>query len=128
MKTLKLIGILCFVLIAIGAGVYLYSKFATGSTRVLRLNLGDEFIIMLSSNRTTGYQWQIDRPLDGNKIKQAGLAYVPQKTDLAGSGGTEEWKFKARGTGKSKISFKYVRPWEKNVPPADKKVFDVEIL
>lgn len=128
MKVLKLIIILCIVLAAISSGIYLYSKFTTGFTRVLRLNVGDEFIIMLSSNRTTGYQWQIDRPLDGNKIKQAGLIYTPDNTDLAGSGGKEEWKFKARGTGKSKISFKYVRPWEKNIPPADKKVFDVEIL
>ncbi|MCX5679293.1 MAG: protease inhibitor I42 family protein [Candidatus Omnitrophica bacterium] len=128
MKILKLIAILCIVLVVIGAGAYLYSKLAARSTGVLKLNVGDEFIILLSSNRTTGYQWQIDRPLDGNKIKQAGLVYVPQKTDLVGSGGKEEWKFKARGTGKSKISFKYVRPWEKSVPPADKKVFDVEIL
>lgn len=128
MKIRKLIITLCIVFIALGAGAYLYFKFAPGSTRVLRLNEGDEFIIMLSSNRTTGYQWQIDRPLDGNKIKQAGLMYIPDKTGLVGSGGKEEWKFKARGTGKSKISFKYVRPWEKGAKPADKKVFDVEIL
>ncbi len=128
MKISKLIAILCIVLVVIGAGAYLYPKFIAGRTGVLKLNVGDEFIIMLSSNRTTGYQWQIDRPLDGNKIKQSGLVYVPDKTGLVGSGGKEEWKFKARGTGKSKISFKYVRPWEKSVKPADKKIFDVEIL
>lgn len=128
MKIPKVIIRLLIVLAVVCAGIYLYSKLATRPTGVLKLNVGDEFIIMLTSNRTTGYQWQIDRPLDGNKIKQAGLVYVPDKTELVGSGGKEEWKFKARGTGKSKISFKYVRPWEKGIKPADKKVFDVEIL
>jgi len=127
MKKPKRIIILFIVLAAIGAGAFQYLKMAARPTRVLRLNVGDEFIITLNSNRTTGYEWQIDRPLDGNKIKQAGLVYVPQKTDLVGSGGKEEWKFKAKETGKSKISFKYVRPWEKGVKPADKKEFDVEI-
>ena len=127
MKTIKLIIILCVIFTAIGAGAYFYSKFAAVSTGVLRLNVGDEFIIMLSSNRTTGYQWQIDRPLDGNKIKQSGLVYVPDNTGLVGSGGKEEWKFKALKSGGSDISFKYIRPWEKGVEPVDKKVFKVEI-
>jgi len=128
MKIPKFIIVLLIVLAVICGGIYLYLKFAARPTGVIRLNLGDEFVIMLPSNRTTGYQWQIDRPLDGNKIKQMGLVYVPDKTGMVGSGGKEEWKFKARGPGKSKVSFKYVKPWEKNVPPADKKVFDVEIL
>ena len=128
MKTRKLIITLCLVFVVLGAGVYLYSKLAAGSTRVLKMNVGDEFIIMLTSNRTTGYEWQIDRPLEGNKIKQAGLIYTPDQTGLVGSGGKEEWRFKARGPGKSKIFFKYVRPWEKGIKPVDKKVFDVEIL
>ena len=127
MKIPRFIIILCIVLAVIGAGAYLYSKLAVRSTDVLRLNVGDEFIITLSSNRTTGYEWQIDRPLDGNKIKQAGLVYMPDKTGLVGSGGNEEWKFKAEKAGRSKISFKYIRPWEKGVKPADKKEFDVEI-
>lgn len=128
MKIPRPFVILCVILVSLGAAVYLYSKFAPRSTRVIALNLGDEFVIMLTSNRTTGYQWQIDRPLDGNKIKQEGLVYIPENTDLVGSGGKEEWRFKARGTGKSKIYFKYVRPWEKEAKPADKKVFDVEVL
>jgi len=128
MKLSKRAIILCIVLAVICAGLFLYTKFAPRPTAVLKLNVGDEFIIMLVSNKTTGYEWQIDRPIDGNKIVQAGLKYVPDDTGMVGSGGKEEWKFKARGTGKSKISFKYVRPWEKGTKSVDKKVFDVEIL
>lgn len=128
MKLSKRGIILCLVLAVICGGLFLYMKFAPRSTAVLKLNVGDEFIIMLASNKTTGYEWQIDRPVEGNKIIQAGLKYVPDNTGMVGSGGKEEWKFKARGPGKSKISFKYVRPWEKGVKPVDKKVFDVEIL
>jgi len=128
MKKSKTLVTAVLIITFLAAGIYIYSKFASRSTGIIRLNVGDEFIIMLPSNRTTGYEWQIDRPLDGNKIIQAGLVYVPKETDLVGSGGKEEWKFKARGTGRSKIYFKYAKPWEKNVPPADKKVFNVEIL
>ena len=124
MKALKLIFILLVVLVVIAAGIYLYPK---RTTAVLKLNTGDEFIIMLVSNRTTGYEWQIDRPIDGNKVEQKSLVYVPDKTGLAGSGGKEEWKFRALKVGRSQISFKYVRPREKGVKPAEKKVFDVDI-
>jgi inhibitor of cysteine peptidase len=127
MKIVKPVIILSVILAFIGGGMYLYSKLVPRSTAILKLNVGNEFIIMLPSNRTTGYEWQIDSPLDGNKIEQLKLVYVPDKTGLAGSGGKEEWRFKALTAGKSNISFKYVRPWERGVPPAEKKAFDVEI-
>jgi len=127
MKVLKIIIILCAFLAVVCGGIYLYPKLAPRATAVLKLNTGDEFIIMLASNRTTGYEWQIDRPIDGNKVEQKSLVYVPDQTGLVGSGGKEEWKFKALKAGRSQISFKYVRPWEKGVKPADKKVFDVDI-
>lgn len=127
MKIRKIIITLCVILAAIGTGLYLYSKFTARSTGVLKLAVDNEFIIMLPSNRTTGYEWQIDSPIDGNMIEQRGLKYVPDDTGLVGSGGKEEWKFKALKAGRSKVSFKYVRPWERGVEPADTKVFDVVI-
>ena len=127
MKLPKRTFIVCLVLAVICAGLFLYTKFAPRSTAILKLNVGDEFIIMLVSNKTTGYEWQIDRPIDGNKIIQAGLKYVQDNTGMVGSGGKEEWKFKALKAGRSQISFKYVRPWEKGVKSAEKRVFDVDI-
>jgi predicted secreted protein len=44
-----------------------------------------------------------------------------------GAGGKEVWTFKAAGEGSPTIHFKYVRPWEKDVPPADKKDFVIMI-
>lgn len=124
MKKSKL-TIVLIILALVGAGAYLYHTKGPAGAGILRLNVGNDFIIMLPSNRTTGYQWQIDRPLDGNMIKQKGFKYVPDDTGRVGSGGKEEWRFEAIGHGRSIVSFKYVRPWEKDVKPADTRVFTV---
>lgn len=44
-----------------------------------------------------------------------------------GAGGNEVWIFEAAGSGKTEIILKYVRPWEKNVPPAKTVTFKVNI-
>jgi inhibitor of cysteine peptidase len=126
-KKSKIIITSIVILSLICAGVYLHSRPSEKSIKGIRVNVGDDFIIMLKSNRTTGYEWQIDKPLDGNAIGQEGLKYVPSDTGLVGSGGIEEWKFIAKKSGRSKIFFKYVRPWEKGVPPVEKKVFEIDI-
>lgn len=119
--------IVMVVLALVIAGVYMYSVSAKGSSGTIKVNMGDEFIIMLKANRTTGYGWQIDRALDGNRLEQLGVKYVAEDKGVVGSGGVEEWRFKAIGTGKSRIYFKYVRPWEKTEPAAEKKTFNVEV-
>jgi len=88
---------------------------------------GKEFVITLKSNITTGYQWQLTKAVDKEYVILTGLKYVTKKPKLIGSGGKEEWTFKAVKPGKTTISFQYVRPWEKKVPPADEKRFLVKI-
>jgi inhibitor of cysteine peptidase len=127
MRATRIIPILLVTLVLVGGAIYAVYLMTAEPARVLRLNTGEEFIITLKSNRTTGYGWQIDRPLEGDKIEQKGLRYTPYDTGLAGSGGEEEWTFKAVRPGRSKIYFKYVRPWEKDKPPAEQKTFNVEI-
>jgi inhibitor of cysteine peptidase len=123
----KAVIILVTAIVITAVGFYVNSIMSKDATRTLKLNVNDEFIVMLDSNKTTGYEWQIDKPLDGNLIEQKSLKYTPGNTGLVGSGGKEEWRFAALKRGRSRISFKYVRPWEKNVPPSKKKIFNVEI-
>ncbi len=87
----------------------------------------NEFSIILESNPTTGFGWDISKPLDEKSVCFVSSEYVAAETGLAGSGGREIWTFRAIAPGKTAISFKYFRPWEKDVPPSKELVFNVLI-
>ncbi|MDI6761179.1 MAG: protease inhibitor I42 family protein [Candidatus Brocadiaceae bacterium] len=84
----------------------------------IEVKVGRDFVITLESNRTTGYQWQLAQPLDGTVVELVGSEYKAGESKLIGSGGSEVWTFRAVGAGKTRIAFKYTRPWEKDAPPA----------
>jgi predicted secreted protein len=86
-----------------------------------------DFTITLESNKTTGFGWDIATPIDENVVKFIGCEYIAADTGVVGSGGREMWSFRALRPGKANISFKYIRPWEKDVPPAKNLTFNVVI-
>lgn len=87
---------------------------------------GQSFMIKLESNATTGYQWRLAEHKKGI-VEKVSNTYVPSKTEgrMVGSGGIEEWTFKAIAKGKVIIVLEYVRPWEKDVPPVKRAVYQV---
>jgi len=93
----------------------------------IQATVGNEFAIVLDANATTGYEWQLVEPIDANLINLVRSEYIPNKTALVGSGGKSVWNFKAIQAGKAQISFKYIRPWEKNIPPVKEATYIVEI-
>ncbi len=98
-----------------------------GADTTIQAVSGMEFVIILTANATTGYEWQLARPVDESRVKFISSEYFADETGLVGSGGKSVWTFEALRTGKTKIFFKYVRPWEKDVPPAKESVFTVDI-
>jgi inhibitor of cysteine peptidase len=96
-------------------------------TDIIRINSGEEFMITLDSNPTTGYQWQMARPLDNRLLKFMGTEYLASQKGLIGAGGKEQWSFQAIEKGKACIYLEYVRPWEKDAEPAIKKEFTIII-
>lgn len=87
----------------------------------------ENFVITLNSNMTTGYHWELAKPLDKNRLELVGSKYIEPSTKLIGAGGKEVWTFKALKTGKATVFLKYIRPWEKNVAPAREKTFNIII-
>lgn len=83
------------------------------------------FTIRLRSNPTTGYGWQLAKPLDGKVVELVTNDYIPPADRRIGAGGHEAWTFKAVGQGRGTIALKYVRPWETNQPPAETNEFTV---
>jgi len=88
---------------------------------------GQHFTLVLDSNATTGYLWEIISPKESTIIKLVGSEYRKSQTGLIGAAGKEVWTFEATGKGKTEIIFKYIRPWEKDMPPAKTVTFKVNI-
>ena len=86
-----------------------------------------EFSVTLPSNPTTGYHWELAAPLAEGIVKLVNSTYQAPATGLLGAGGEEIWTFKAVGRGETVIELKYVRPWEKDVAPADRASFRVTV-
>jgi len=92
--------------------------------RKLELREGQEIVVSLESNPTTGYIWEISNIGDGI-IAQVGKTTYESKSDLLGAGGIQVFRFKAKGAGQVDLNFVYHRPWEKNVKPV--RTFSLKI-
>ena len=95
--------------------------------KVIESQVGNNFTIKLEANATTGYEWQLAKPLDEDIVQLISSEYLPDNSKLLGAGGKQVWIFKALKSGKATIYFKYVRPWEKKTPPENDKSFIIII-
>lgn len=80
---------------------------------------GQKFTIILESNPTTAFGWQLSRPLDESIVKFIDSEYRTLATKFPpppGTGGIEIWTFEAIGVGTTEIFMEYLRPWE-DAPP-----------
>ncbi|MCX6993588.1 MAG: protease inhibitor I42 family protein [Kiritimatiellaeota bacterium] len=91
----------------------------------ITLNSGCRFAVRMRSNPTTGYGWQLAKPLDEKIVMLVTNDFIRPESRLMGAGGHEVWIFKTVGQGAAEISLKYVRSWETNRPPAETNVFKV---
>ncbi len=78
-------------------------------TEELQVKLGDELVIALDANPTTGYSWEAS-------FDQEMLALLKQEyrrsSELIGSGGTAVFVFRPLKRGSGTIELRYRRPWE----------------
>ena len=98
-----------------------------GPGKTVTLTCGFRFTVRMHSNPTTGYGWQLAKPLDEKIVVLVTNDYIHPDTTLVGAGGNEVWIFKAVGRGQVEIALKYARPWEKDRPPAETNVFKVVV-
>ena len=98
----------------------------TDAEQTISTTVGQEFVIALDSNPTTGYTWE--ESYDEAMLKLVESKYEPGKQaeeGLVGAGGTQYFQFTALQTGKTEITLAYKRSWETEI--ADQKVFSVKI-
>ncbi len=87
--------------------------------------LGQDFLITLPANPTTGYSWKAK--FDENYLSLRSKDFVADKAspDTVGSGGTEVFTFNPIKAGEVMITMSYERSWE-NIP-TEIKVFKYTI-
>ena len=121
-----LILVMVVILTTVAAGCVGQVKTHTDSGQTVGIGVGQEFVIALGSNPTTGYGWQ--ESYDDNMLKLVEKTYKPGEDDeqgAVGAGGVEYFRFKTLNTGETEITLVYKRPWEEAV--LDQKVFAVNI-
>ena len=120
LKTLAMavvMSVLCSCSLFMGPQHYDLTEKDSGKT--LHLDRGDTFTIRMDSNPTTGYLWQFGTPpYDESVMILRGDKYLRPQEQLSGAPGKRSLTFLAEGSGRTGLRLIYVRPWEKNRPPA----------
>ena len=83
---------------------------AATTSNVTNVNIGQEFSIILPCNPSTGYQW--NSTYNNQYLELINQTYQPNYPIIPGSGGNENFTFKALKAGNSTITFNYQQPWE----------------
>ena len=92
---------------------------ASNNGEKITLFAGQELVIQLVGNPTTGYTWEA-KNLDASMFKQIGDAtFSSSNPDLVGSDGSITLSFRVLKTGTANLTLVYHRPWETNVEPVD---------
>jgi inhibitor of cysteine peptidase len=94
--------------------------------KTVQLEIGQQIVVRLPSNPTTGYQWSVIGSMTPLEFSKSDYATDSQAAGRAGAGGTETLRFTAKSAGKAELKLGYARAWEKDVPPA--KTFSLTVL
>ncbi len=94
--------------------------------KTLQLQPGQQLVIVLEGNPTTGYTWETQPGLDESVLKQAGEPQFQPDTSAVGSGGKITMTFTAGKPGEADLILLYHRPWEKNVDPL--QTYEVKVV
>ncbi|MNG23040.1 Chagasin family peptidase inhibitor I42 [compost metagenome] len=92
----------------------------------VRLNNGQNLILSLPSNPTTGYRWAIQDSA-GGVLKGLGPEVYrnPEDAGIVGAAGVSTWRFQAFSAGTGRLRLTYQQPWAPEVPPVE--TFDCAI-
>jgi inhibitor of cysteine peptidase len=87
-----------------------------GQDSLIQARVGEEFVITLASNPSTGHQWRLADSLDARLLRLAGRTYVPAQPVKVGSGGHERFTFVALAPGETTIRMRYERGVQRSAP------------
>lgn len=98
------------------------------SGKLVSVSVGQELDVELPGNITTGYSWVLTPGDEAKVLKQKGkIVYTQPEVTAPGLGGKFTTKFKAIAKGEGRVNLQYIRPWEKDIPPARTFSIDIEV-
>lgn len=81
----------------------------------LKVKQGQEIIVTLETNPSTGYKWLIvNQPHFLTLIEPEPGDANPGRKDIIGKPDRISWHYKIQGKGEDNLRYVYQRPWEKN--------------
>ncbi|WP_434605587.1 protease inhibitor I42 family protein [Pseudomonas sp. R1-7] len=92
----------------------------------VQLKSGQNLILSLPSNPTTGYRWSIQDSA-GGVLKGLGPEVYrnPEDAGVVGAAGVSTWRFQAFAIGTGRLRLTYQQPWAPEVPAVE--TFDCAI-
>ncbi len=87
--------------------------------------MGQELVLTLDSNPSTGYSWRLAKSPDAGILTVVGNKFQPPATPIPGAPGKDVWTFKAAGRGATQLTLEYLRPFAPNEPPAKTESYTV---
>jgi inhibitor of cysteine peptidase len=100
-------------------------KTYTDSGQAIDIGVGQQFVIALGSNPTTGYGWQ--ESYDESMLRLVEKTYEEEtEEDVVGAGGIEYFRFRTLEAGETEITLVYKQPWEGG-GIGETKVFTINI-
>ena len=98
----------------------------TDPQQPIKAETGSEFTIVLESNPTTGYHWDIVGGLDQSVVGFIKSEYTSASDpNLVGGGGLDVWTFKSVNAGETQITLGYYPPSNEPVDPQQTVTFTV---
>ena len=91
----------------------------------LTLNQGQNLILTLPSNPTTGYRWAIQDSAGGVLRALSPEVYSSTESGVIGGGGQSTWRFQAFAAGQGRLRLTSQQPWEPEAEPVE--TFDCAI-
>ena len=83
-----------------------------GSGQTFEVSTGDELVLRLPENPTTGYRWRVSQS-DSGDLEQTGDSFAPGSDPaVPGAGGARVLSFAASRAGTVILSLVLQRPWE----------------
>ena len=101
---------------------------ALPTTANISLRVGQQWTAILESRAGTGYVWQLGEEMPADSPVSVTLSGVESdESNCCGFPVPVTLTITARKPGAAEVYLVYVRPWEKNVPPANQEVYKVNV-
>ncbi len=120
-----ILAIACALLVAAPALAIESANGTVFTSSPVAVKVGQDFLIALASNPTTGYSWTAKTT--GSAVAVEGSAYQPSGAGKMGAGGQQIFIVQALKAGSATITFSYARPWQKGVKAARTMTFAITV-